>query len=64
MQELSKKECLELEQRVADKMNSAFSDEITDTNKRLYETLIRLASRATIMTIREYEKMQVENQES
>ncbi len=62
MLELTKEECLELEERVAQKVHSSFPDSCDDNTQKLYEVICRMASRATITTIREYEKMQVEKQ--
>ena len=60
--ELSKDECLELEKRVAAKLHAAFPSGSDDAKQRLYEVMAQMASRATIMTVREYEKMQAERQ--
>lgn len=56
MLELTKEECLELEKRVAEKLHSSFPDE-GGASQKMYEVLSRMASRAAIMTIREYERM-------
>lgn len=62
MLELTKEECLELEERVAKKIHSSFPDSNDDSKQKLYEIVSRMASRATIITIREYEKMKSEKQ--
>ncbi len=64
MLELSKDECLELEKRVTAKVHAAFPSESGNATWRLYEAIAQTASRTTIMTIREYEKMQAEKQSS
>ena len=56
MLELTKEECLELEKRVAEKLHASLPDE-GNAAQGLYEILSQMASRATIMTIREYERM-------
>ncbi len=58
MLELSKEECLELERRVAEKLHSALP-EGDSALQRMYEVLSKMASRAAIMTIREYERMKI-----
>ena len=62
MLELTKEECLELEKRVAQKVHSSFPDSPDDGQQKLYEVISHMASRATIVTIREYEKMKAEKQ--
>lgn len=59
MLELTKEECMELERRVVEKLHSALPDS-DSSMQRLYETISHMASRAAIMTIREYERLQVE----
>lgn len=61
MLELTKEECLELEDRVTSKMYSALQK--GDKDPSFYETILRVASRATITTIREYERMQAEKKD-
>lgn len=56
MLELTSKECLELEKRVAEKLRSS-SLNTDEKSSGLYETIGQLAARATIVTIREYERM-------
>lgn len=63
MLELTKEECLELEKRVTEKIHQSFPEETQDGNQRLYEIICRMASRATIMTIREYERLQAAKQD-
>lgn len=53
---------MELEERVDQKIHSSFPDSNDDGKQKLYEVVSRMASRATIITIREYEKMKCEKQ--
>lgn len=62
MLELTKEECMDLEKRVAQKIHSSFPDASDDGQQKLFEVICRMASRAAITTIREYEKMQAEKQ--
>lgn len=53
MIELTEAECLELEKKVSEK----FSNSDDSGSGKLGAVIARVASRATILTIREYEKM-------
>lgn len=55
MLELTKEECLELERRVTEQVHQASESE--GAKPDLYEVICRVAARATVMTIREYERM-------
>ena len=62
MLELTPEQWLELEKRVADKLHATIQDN-DDNLSQLRALLIQNSIRATITTIREYEKMQAEQKD-
>lgn len=57
MLELTREECLELQKRVVDKMYPA------DSDKEISRSMALIAAKATIATIREYERMKLQKQD-
>lgn len=60
MIELSQDECTELEQRTVARLHKIFTD--PSGNVEVAGLIAQIAARATIITIRKYEKMKAEPQ--
>lgn len=60
MLELTKEQCLELEERVREKLKGSF----TGPNPEIQEAIAQMAVTAVIATIREYEKMKDQKKSS
>ena len=60
MLELTKEQCLELEKRVRENLKGSFDGPYPE----LQEAIAQMAVTAVITTMREYEKMKLENQKT
>lgn len=60
MLELTKEQCLDLEKRVIEKLKGSFDG----PNPEIQEAVAQMAVVAVIATMREYERMNLENQKT